>query len=306
LHFQCGYCKDSSIGFDTSQQQQNLFIMDYKLENMISCGSDHAAVITPESRVVCWGSNAEGQCNVPTELNTEVVVAISCGTYHSAALTAQGKVVCWGKNDYGCCEVPAALGNVIAVSCGSIITAVLTQEAGSVVCWGSCRLNFPAELGRAIAISCYRGVVALLHDGTIFVSGVYDMQSGLHHVIAVSAGFLHVAALSQDGRVYCLGTNSKGRCAVPSHLDNVVAVSCGINHTAALTAEGCVFCWGSNDRGQCDVPDGLKDVVAISSYGCNTVALTAEGKVVCWGDNRNNQCNVPNDISVMMMTNILL
>jgi alpha-tubulin suppressor-like RCC1 family protein len=45
---------------------------------------------------------------------------------------------------------------------------------------------------------------------------------------------------------------------VPVDLENVVAVSAGWLHTAAITRDGRVICWGKNDVGQCDVPASLE------------------------------------------------
>jgi alpha-tubulin suppressor-like RCC1 family protein len=84
-------------------------------------------------KVVCWGRNNFGQCNVPEDL--ENVISIKCGHYHTTALISEGKVFCYGYNNYGECDVPKDLENVISIECDQYHTIALTSE-GKVVCWG--------------------------------------------------------------------------------------------------------------------------------------------------------------------------
>jgi hypothetical protein len=100
--------------------------MSYKSHNVISCGGHHVAVVTQEGKVVCWGDNADHQCDVPAELESEQVVSVSCGAFHTAVLTAEGKVVCWGYDDDGQCSCPSEL--VSAVACGLLHTCALMQD----------------------------------------------------------------------------------------------------------------------------------------------------------------------------------
>jgi alpha-tubulin suppressor-like RCC1 family protein len=73
----------------------------------VSCGAEFTAALTRDGRVICWGSNQDGQCSVPTGLKD--VVAVSARYYHAAALLRGGQLVCWGLNLRGECDVPANL-----------------------------------------------------------------------------------------------------------------------------------------------------------------------------------------------------
>jgi alpha-tubulin suppressor-like RCC1 family protein len=73
----------------------------------IFSGNFHTAALTSEEKVVCWGFNNYGQCNIPKDLRN--VILIKCGYYHTIALTSEGKVICWGRNNYGQCDVPEGL-----------------------------------------------------------------------------------------------------------------------------------------------------------------------------------------------------
>ncbi len=64
------------------------------MQNQTIACSLHTCVITSEGRVVCWGDNEHGQCDVPPDL--ENVVSVSCNQTYSAALTAEGRLVCLG------------------------------------------------------------------------------------------------------------------------------------------------------------------------------------------------------------------
>ncbi|HPL75462.1 MAG TPA: hypothetical protein PKW18_12965, partial [Candidatus Sumerlaeota bacterium] len=57
-------------------------------------------------RVVAWGDNSEGQCNVPADASNSVV-AVAGGVNHSLALRSDGRVVAWGYNASGQSTVPA-------------------------------------------------------------------------------------------------------------------------------------------------------------------------------------------------------
>jgi alpha-tubulin suppressor-like RCC1 family protein len=60
--------------------------MNQQLENVVfSCGSYHTGALTTEGKVLCWGFNGQGQCDVPPTL--EHAIAVSCGNIHSAAIT---------------------------------------------------------------------------------------------------------------------------------------------------------------------------------------------------------------------------
>jgi alpha-tubulin suppressor-like RCC1 family protein len=81
-------------------------IKDLESVVAVHCGGYYTVAVTRSGKVVCWGSNDDGQCRVPEELKD--VVAVSCGDGHTAAVTRDGEVVCWGRNRYGQCTVPDA------------------------------------------------------------------------------------------------------------------------------------------------------------------------------------------------------
>jgi hypothetical protein len=70
----------------------------------IAAGGTHSLALKG-GKVLAWGLNDSGECNVPADAQTGVT-QIAAGDYHSMALK-DGKVIAWGMNDYGQCDVPA-------------------------------------------------------------------------------------------------------------------------------------------------------------------------------------------------------
>src|SRR6185436_6161129 len=83
--------------------------------------------------VVAWGSNVQGQTNVPTDLST--VVAIAGGGNHTVALLKAGGVRGGGYNNWGQATPPDGLGGVVAIATGDMHTVALRDD-GTVVAWG--------------------------------------------------------------------------------------------------------------------------------------------------------------------------
>ena len=74
------------------------------------------------------------------------------------------------------------------------------------------------------------------------------------------------------------------------------AISSGYLHTCALTQDGAPVCWGSDRYGQSSPPEG-ESLIDISSGGEHTCALTQDGTAVCWGNNEDGQSSPPRSLS---------
>lgn len=73
----------------------------------VSAGAHHTCAITAEGTTRCWGSNAEGQTDVPAAFRDRIV-HLAAGWYHTCGVLgsnglddAEDEVVCWGRNDFG-------------------------------------------------------------------------------------------------------------------------------------------------------------------------------------------------------------
>ena len=263
--------------------------------------------ITEAGAVKCWGVNTQGQVGDGTTVDRHVptsvvglssgMVAVSVGGDHACAVTAAGAVECWGDNTYGQLgdgttttrltpvDVVGLSSGVVAVSAGLGHTCALTDE-GAVECWGD---NSLGQLG----------------DGTTTNSHVPARVVGLSsRVVAISAGWSHMCALTDEGAVACWGNNrveqlgneTAANSPVPAFVvglsSGVVGIAAGAGHACAVTTSGAVECWGGGFRAQLGVSPVPVDVVGLSSGagaidagGGVSCALTEAGAVTCWGRN---------------------
>ncbi len=72
-----------------------------------------------DGRVVVWGLNDDGQCQVP---ETAQGITAICATRNMnnccLALKNDGSLIAWGNNTYGQCQTPEGLNDVAAIATG--------------------------------------------------------------------------------------------------------------------------------------------------------------------------------------------
>jgi hypothetical protein len=100
----------------------------------VAAGWAHAMAMTDGGAVIAWGSNTDGQTNVPATIANGGAVAVAAAFNTSMAVTADGYLVQWGKDmgAQGCAARPSAstsvdgAARVVAVAAGSnsIVTEV--------------------------------------------------------------------------------------------------------------------------------------------------------------------------------------
>ncbi|WP_298007635.1 MULTISPECIES: hypothetical protein [Anaerolinea] len=282
----------------------------------ITAGYSHTCGLTDSGGVLCWGDNWNGQLGDGTreDRRTPVgvsglssgVVAIAAGRYHTCALTNSGGVLCWGDNRYGQLGDGTTLGRltpvavsglssgVTAITAGYSHTCALT-DSGGVLCWGT---NLYGQLGDGTTL------------GRLTPVAVSGLSGG---VVAISAGWDHTCAKTDNGGMLCWGSNRFGQLgdgtwedrrtpvAVSGLSTGVRSIAAGGYHTCALKNSGGVVCWGSNRYGQ--LGDGTWEdrltpvavsglstgVIGIAVGQNHTCALKNSGGTVCWGDNRYGQ-----------------
>ena len=129
---------------------------------------------------------------------------------------------------------------------------------------------------------------------------------------SIAASFSHSCAVSDEGKVFCWGSNEDGKLgigkseieldysAIPLEVVGIAdaaAVATGENHTCALHQSGAVSCWGSDEDNQIGIPDssgsvvpvqieGIEDAVWIATGEGHTCAVHQDGTISCWGYNR--------------------
>ncbi|PYJ98289.1 MAG: hypothetical protein DME23_12535 [Verrucomicrobia bacterium] len=226
---------------------------------------------TPGGRVVAWGNNYSGQCNVPR--GPRDVVAVTGGYSSSMALRSNGTVVAWGKYpDFSPAYVPPGLRGVVALD-GGAGHALALRSNGTVIAWGPANQNgqdsVPPGLSNVVTIAAGANHnVASKSDGTVVAWGDSQFSATspparLSNVVAVAAGGYHNLALKADG--------------------TVVAIAAGWEHSLALKSDGSVMAWGRNVENETRVPPGVSNIVAIAAGDYHSLVLRADGKLLAWG-----------------------
>ena len=204
------------------------------------------------------------------------------GGVHTCRVDGAGAIACWGANAG---EGNPALDAVIwGVEAGVFHVCGVT-DASTVGCW-------------SVASA----------DGQI-ITGERPFPSDAEPV-ELAVGSEHACARSDEGAVYCWGSNQRGQLGTGSgsrsqptrvpELTDVTQIAAGWFHTCALTRPGDVFCWGANDAGQLGTgstsdsgsPTPLRQPApfsALTAGSGHTCGLAEGGGAWCWGENQYGQ-----------------
>jgi hypothetical protein len=82
-----------------------------------------------DGSVVAWGSNDNGELDVPSGLTG--TIGIAAGS-HNLALKSDGAVVAWGLNSHGQATVPLNLPATIAIAAGSLRSLAIVRDASAI------------------------------------------------------------------------------------------------------------------------------------------------------------------------------
>ncbi|KAA8530718.1 hypothetical protein F0562_005348 [Nyssa sinensis] len=253
----------------------------------LSLGGKHAALVTKQGEVFCWGEGKGGRLGhkvnmdvtcpkIVDSLTGIYVKSVACGEYQTCAVTLSGELYTWGDSYYG---------------------SGIIREDGNRSQWLPHRLSGPLDGIRISKVACGEWHTAIVStsgqlftygDGTFGVLGHGNVQGiskpkeveslkGLW-VKSVACGPWHTAAIVEimvdrfkfndpGGKLFTWGDGDKGRlghgnqatkllptCVVQLVEYNFVQVSCGRMLTVALTNRGIVYTMGSPVHGQLGNP----------------------------------------------------
>lgn len=196
-------------------------------------GEFHSCALSASRRVLCWGSNGDGQLGIgstidrlfPTQVlalessDGDGVIDIAAGYSHTCAVMSSNEVSCWGFNGDGqlgdgtridssmpvktrtSSSDATPLSIVVKIAAGQNGTCAVTTN-GEVKCWGR---GSSGELGDGLSSSNQTSPTDVVGFGGVGrLSGARD----------ISGGGLHNCAVVESGAVACWGQNTIGQLGV--------------------------------------------------------------------------------------------
>lgn len=148
--------------------------------------------------------------------------------------------------------------------------------------------------------------VGLTQDGEIHVWGqpkyskTIDMTkipSGMGKVEKIVAGYDHVLALNDRGKLYGWGSNRLQQSRIPDELmdvENIIDIKAGYQSSVVLSEDGITYFFGNdsvNDYNHKHAYQGQIAKVAVSSDA--VIGLTKDNQVVYLGKQKNSYSNIP-------------
>jgi alpha-tubulin suppressor-like RCC1 family protein len=252
----------------------------------IAKGWNHNCALTSSGEVMCWGDNTFGQLGIGENsyhtITVDVqnlssgVIAISANDFNTCAITTIGGVKCWGANWTGQLgdgttngsttpvDVVGLTNSVVAVSIGESHTCALTSSGG-VKCWGA---NSAGQLGNGTT------------DNSSTPVDVVGLSSG---VAAITAGYNHTCALTNNGGVKCWGGDYPPN-TTPVDLVGFSSGVIAITPRLILTQGGKGYYYGGFFSGESEfnLPGNS---IAITDGDFHFCALLSTGGIICWGLN---------------------
>mmetsp|Transcript_25510 Transcript_25510/g.55504 ORF Transcript_25510/g.55504 Transcript_25510/m.55504 type:complete len:429 (+) Transcript_25510:261-1547(+) len=250
----------------------------------VSCGEGYSAAISTCGKLLTWGMGyklghgSEENVTTPNVVSALLqarVTGASCGEYHMGCWTEEGAVYLWGKSECGCVGdgdptthkvlTPTPLSYLSHIparqlDCGFRTSAVLSRDGGTLYSWGS---GANGCLGHGNTQDCTSP------------KAVQALQDAGVHVVSVSMGSCHAAAVGAAGELFTwgcgmwgnLGSSACPRCQpVPAPVEGLPAaldVSCTkgmVNptegpgqsgpHTLVVSADGGLYCMGAGHKGK--------------------------------------------------------
>ena len=260
------YLKD--IGIDLADLPEAL--REHRIVHA-AAGIDHAAAITEDGRVICWGAYDNGQYGrngtmidmvrpQPEELlsgriDADNVRQLICGNQVTALLMNDGAAYFWGNDSIGAVNMKSfseTPGLKKAAFLQSLIVGI--TETGEFVFGNTGAFDYCEVAGE---------------DGRIVLVPLQERLGG-RKVLDLAANLTSACLLMEDGELLIVGSAGDEIRQIPDipEGETVVAVSGGARHYALLTDAGRVLVWGSSALDQTDMPDSLNQTGAADRILC--------------------------------------
>ncbi len=280
----------------------------------ISSGISFSAAITNDGKFYLWGTEANKEqqnvsgyiFDIPQGVKENKIVDIACGGNHIFAIDENNNFYAWGYNGNDQLEVPDNVKraledtslSVVQIEAMSNWTALLSSD-GNVHIWGSTQakttLLISSRLnGRIRQIAAGdNNMVLLLDDGTLQVIGdrgtefflqvPAELTDGSVTVIDIAATNRNVAAIDDNGNIYCWGSSQDALTSLPPITEKITDVDAGYRNFIALSEDGNIITWGNNNYNQVNVPQvNNKTEYIFADY--YQFYAGGEGDLIGWGN----------------------
>lgn len=267
----------------------------------ISTGSTFSVGVDNDGNVYIWGytkitNKIDLAEMMPSKDELGNVVSVSAGYDHVMALNEEGEIICWGSDRMGQCQIPMDVSgqkNFKQIAAGYQISYALT-ESGEIIGWGNENLN-DIRLTRRNGNSNIAKIsvanttlMALTKDGKVQhmgsqTSDISKVPEDLGKVVDIATTSDACVAVLEDGSLRIWGKANKGEREIPEMDGSVVSIYGGRTHLTALTDTGNVYSWGNNNKGQINISSKATNVAAIYGGSYQNYAVTESGDIVTWG-----------------------
>lgn len=267
----------------------------------ISTGSTFSVGVDNDGNVYIWGytritNKIDLAEMMPSKDELGNVVSVSAGYDHVMALNDEGEIICWGSDRMGQCQIPMDVSgqkNFKQIAAGYQISYALT-ESGEIIGWGNENLN-DIRLTRRNGNSNIAKIsvanttlMALTKDGKVQhmgsqTSDISKVPEDIGKVVDIATTSDACVAVLEDGSLRIWGKANKGEREIPEMDGSVVSIYGGRTHLTALTDTGNVYSWGNNNKGQINISSKATNVTAIYGGSYQNYAVTESGDIVTWG-----------------------
>lgn len=174
-------------------------------------------------------------------------------------------------------DIPKELeGNVKEISVGATFSVGVDND-GKVYVWGQTKISNKIDVKKDM-----------------------PSQKELGKVVSVSAGYDHIMALNDRGKVICWGSNRMGQGKVPMEANSkeIVQIAAGYQMSYALTKGGEVVNWGNENLNDVRITrkNGNGKIAKIAVANTTLMGLKKDGTVVHMGNQASDIHNIPEDM----------
>ncbi|HSW44436.1 MAG TPA: thrombospondin type 3 repeat-containing protein, partial [Phycisphaerae bacterium] len=254
----------------------------------IAAGGYHNLALKPDSSIVAWGRNAEGQCNVPWP-NTGFT-DIAAGAYHNLGLKTDGSIASWGYelcySYLSPCVIQPLSTGFVGVGTGYAHSLALAADTdGDIRPDGLDNCPDIANPGQenddddTFGDHCDPCPDDPIND--LDGDGLCGSADNCPRVANPGQEDTNTDGIG-DACAYSIRSWGAQVVGVPLHR-GFAAVSCGHYHNLGLRTDGSAAAWGRNNSSLCYVPPLNTRIAAVAAAWYYNFVLTVDGTVVVWG-----------------------